>query len=346
MAKYTQEIINNKTYSTCVLTNKQGVEVEIVSYGAIIRRWIVPTAQGPVDIVLGKEKIADIIADGSCSSFVVGRVANRIANGTFKIGEKTYKVEQNQGTNTLHSASGNYAKKNWTMGEPFVKDGKEGVELTYHDSGEGNFPGEADVKVTYTLDAEGTLALDFSFLPTAATPVNLTSHAYFNLNGHRSNSLKGHWVQVNADGFLPGDPTGLPEGRIEPVAGTAMDLREFVELETAFKSDYSQIVRFGGFDNNYCVAGEGFRLMASAVSKDTKLRLDVYSDLPGVQLYTTNIGEKVVPGKEGVGYSHHAAFCLETQFYPDAINVPAFKGKVCEAGKEFTTRTEFRISHF
>ena len=338
-----KEKLDNECYYSCTLTNEAGAVVEILSYGALIRRWLVPTTKGPVDIVQGKDAIADYKAVSSCSSFIVGRFANRISDGAFTIDGQTSTLEKNQGNNTLHSASGNYATKNWTLA-PFVKDDVAGVVCKLHDYGQGGFPGEAEVEVTYTLDKAGTLALDYKFIPTAATPLNLTCHAYFNLNGHASDSLEGHMVQVDADAYLPGDPTGLPLGVIAKVEGTPMDLRKATDLCAGIASTFEQIAQFGGYDHNYCLNGEGMRLVACAVSAKTGLRLAVHTDLPGMQLYTTNIGAKAVKGKEGVTYHAHSAFCFETQFYPNSINVPAFKGKVCQAGETFTTRTEFHVS--
>jgi len=337
------QTLDNESYYICTLTNTQGVVVEILSYGALIRKWIIPTAKGNVDIVQGKDTMTDYKAASSCSSFIVGRFANRIANGQFTLEGKTALLEKNQGNNTLHSASGNYAAKNWEL-QPFVKEDLACVTCKLHDYGEGGFPGEADIEVTYSLDEQGTLALDYKFTPTAATPINLTCHAYFNLNGHETNCLENHLVQINADSYLPGDPTGLPLGIIESVAGTDMDLREMKDINLGLKSDFAQLAQFGGYDHNYCINGGGLRLVASAIGKKSGIRLDVHSDLPGMQLYTTNIGVKQVKGKDGVIYSGHSAFCFETQFYPNHVNVAAFAGKICQVGEVFTTRTEFHTS--
>lgn len=337
------EVLANESYYSCTMTNEQGVIVEILSYGATIRKWIIPTEKGTVDIVQGKDCIADYKDNSSCSSFIVGRFANRLANGAFTIDGKTTLLEKNQGNNTLHSASGNYAAKNWDL-MPFVKEDRACVLCKLKDYGEGGFPGEAGTEVVYTLDNDGTLSVDYKFMPTAATPVNLTCHAYFNLNGHHTDSLENHLVQVNADAYLPGDSTGLPLGVIESVTGTDMDLRSFKDLNVGIASKFPQIAQFDGYDHNYCINGEGMRCVASAIGQKSGLRLDVYSELPGVQLYTTNIGVGEVKGKGGMTYHGHSAFCFETQFYPNAINVPAFKGKVCQAGETFCTCTEFRIS--
>lgn len=337
------QTLDNENYYLCTLTNAQGVVVEILSYGALIRRWLVPGAKGIVDIVQGKDSVKDYKESSSCSSFIVGRFANRIAKGTFTLNGTTYDLEKNHHGNTLHSASGNYAAKNWEM-HPFVQDDLACVTCKLHDYGQGGFPGEADMEISYSLDNEGTLALDYKLVPTAATPVNLTCHAYFNLNGHETDNLEQHLVQIKADRYLPGDATGLAYGAIEAVAGTDMDLREMTELAPRLASKHPQIVQFDGYDNNYCVNGEGMRCVASAIGQKSGLRLDVHTDLPGVQLYTTNLGDKAVTGKEGVIYHKHSAFCFETQFYPNHINVAEFKGKVVEAGETFTTRTEFHVS--
>ena len=212
--------------------------------------------------------------------------------------------------------------------------------------GDQGFPGNLHIEVTYTLTDAGELHIDYLAMSDADTPLNLTNHSYFNLNGHASGSILGHVAQINASEYTPSDSWLLPTGEIRKVAGTPMDLTIPRSVGAGIDSDYPDLVNGGGYDHNYVISREydgACREAASLYSRESGIRMEVLTDMPGLQFYTANFmsGE---PGKEDAVYEKRCAACLETQFWPDAANRDNFPGGVIRAGEEFRSRTTYRFS--
>ncbi|XP_045303055.1 galactose mutarotase isoform X2 [Leopardus geoffroyi] len=242
---------------------------------------------------------------------VVGRVANRIAKGTFTVDGKEYKLAVNNGPNSLHGGVRGFDKVVWT---PQVL--SNGVQFSrISPDGEEGYPGELKVWVTYTLDG-GELMVNYRAQASQTTPVNLTNHSYFNLAGQGSPNIYDHEVTIEADAFLPVDETLIPTGEVAPVQGTAFDLRKPVEL-----GKHLQEFRIHGFDHNFCLKGSKDKHFCARVHHAGSGRvLEVYTTQPGVQFYTGNFLDGTLKGKSGAVYPKHSGFCLETQSWPDAVN--------------------------
>jgi aldose 1-epimerase len=326
------------------LENDNGVVLELIEYGAIIHRLIVPDRSGACeDVVMGQDSLEKYINNPSCSAAVVGRCANRIADATFSINGQRYTLEQNNGTNNLHSGSGNYASKLFSGIINEEERDKVSVTLYFKDTGQGGFPGNVENWVTYSLDNEGTVEIYYKSVPDTDTVINLTNHAYFNLSGHKSGSIKDHLLQINSEYYLPNGKMALPTGEVHRVAGTDMDFNEFRLIGEGLNSGETQIVKHGGYDHNYCLCGRGYRKVAGVRDPKSGRGMEVYTDMPGMQLYTANADWKNLPGKDGALYHKYGGLCLETQFFPNAVNASHFPSPIFRAGEVFESVTAFKF---
>lgn len=321
--------------------NSNGMVMEVTDFGATLYSLLVPTANGPLDVVLGYDAPAGY--EGPAGTFfgaTVGRNANRICKGTFTLGGKTYNLAINNGPNNLHSGLDFWSFRVWQVKE--VRDNSITFFLHSPDGDQG-YPGALDISVTYTLTEDNTVRIHYYGIPQAETLINLTNHSYFNLNGHDSGDILGHTVWLDADSFTRADETSIPTGEILSVEGTPMDFRTPKTVGRDIAQDY-EALNFGqGYDHNWCLNNGGqFAKIATLKADKTELKMDVYTDLPGVQIYTGNfIADE--PGKNGTVYCRRAGICFETQFYPDSVNHPNFPSPIFKPGEIYETTTEFRF---
>ena len=323
------------------LTNDHGVSAEILAYGGILRALRVPTPTGLRDVVLGFDTLADYEKQDKYIGALVGRVANRIGGASFQLNGKTYTLAVNNGPNCNHGGIHGFHEKVWSACAN--SEGELILTCTSPDGEEG-FPGTLHIQVTYTLGEDDSLTLSYQASSDADTLVNLTNHSYFNLNGHSAGNLDGHTIQIFADAITENDETSVPTGRMLDVTGTPFDLRQPVPFGPGLASDHPQIRMGNGYDHNFVLhdAPTGpLRLAAAAQCAD--LRLECYATQPGLQLYTANYLENEV-GKDGAVYPPRAAFCLETQCWPDAIHQPSFPSVVLPMGQTYRQTTVFRFS--
>ncbi|XP_070333198.1 galactose mutarotase isoform X2 [Odocoileus virginianus] len=288
------------------------LRVDIISWGCTITALEVKDRQGRAsDVVLGFDELEGYLQKQPYFGAVVGRVANRIAKGTFMLDGKEYKLAINNGPNSLHGGVKGFDKVLWT---PRVL--SNGVEFSrVSPDGEEGYPGELKVWVTYTLDG-GELVVNYRAQASQTTPVNLTNHSYFNLAGQGSPNIYDHEVTIEADAFLPVNEVLIPTGEIASVQGTAFDLRKPVEL-----GKHLQEFHVNGFDHNFCLKGSKEKRFCARVYHAGSGRvLEVYTTQPGVQFYTGNFLDGTLKGKSGAVYPKHSGFCLETQSWPDAVN--------------------------
>ena len=317
------------------------VKVEILSYGAIIHRVLAPDRKGrQADVVLGTDSLGGYMDPGAPAGSVIGRVANRIKNHSFSINGKRYALDANENRNTLHSGSGNYAHRNYAV----IDATDTSVRLAMRDRGEGGFPGEVTVEVCYTLSGDGTLLLEYSAVPTMDTPFNPTNHVYFNLAGHGSGKLNSQSLSIDAALYTPTDSLNIPTGEVRKVKKTPLDFTKPRNLSEAIYELEMFDDRWDGFDYNFVIDSDGWRKVAEASDTVSGRALEVFTDLPGIQLYTANHVAKGFAGKDGALYQPNAAFCLETQFFPDSIHKPHFPGGIAFANELFTTATAYRFS--
>lgn len=319
---------------------KHGVlSCAILTYGATLNSLCVPGRDGkPVDVVLGYDTLEEYMTQDAYLGAVVGRFANRIAKGRFSLNGKEYALAVNNGPNHLHGGLKGFSYRVWTV-EELTAD-KAVLTLDSPDGEEG-YPGHLSVRVTYTLTEEG-LTLRYEAKSDADTPLNLTNHAYFNLSGHGAGEVGDHVAEIFAHQYIPTDDTSIPLGQPADVAGTPMDFTVPTPLGERVDDDFDQLTQARGYDHSYVVDGEMgvLRPAAEVVSPKTGIKLTVKTTLPGVQLYTANyLTDRA--GKDGARYAPRYAFCLETQFFPDSPNQPAFPSAVLRAGEKFDHTTCF-----
>ena len=314
-----------------ILKNDHGMEAWILTIGADIYRIRVPREDGSMqDVVLSYEDApAYEVNHGSLGS-CVGPVANRIGGASFELNGREYKLDVNNGPNNLHSGSGNTGKKLW-------KAEVEGEDLVLRISlpdGQAGFPGNRDLKVTYRLTEDDTLEIEYQGTTDQDTLMNMTNHAYFNLWDVREHVLDTQ-LWIDADCTTEADPGLIPTGRLAPVEGTPFDFRTEKPIgQDAFRKD-AQLEYGQGYDHNFVLNGSGYRKVASAWHPVSCLCMEVYTDQPGVQLYTANT--------LGAPFGRNRGFCLETQHYPDSIHYPEFPTTVLKAGETYYTKTGYRF---
>ncbi|HME34628.1 MAG TPA: aldose epimerase family protein [Candidatus Sulfotelmatobacter sp.] len=330
------------------LTNANGVEVDAMNYGGIIVSIRVPDRKGQLaDIVLGHENLDGYVPNPPYIGAVVGRYANRIANGSFTVDGKTYTLPKNDGPNTLHGGIDKTFNKVVWEGEALK--GKSGVAFTYlSKDGDDGFPGNVKVKVTYTLTDQNELVIDYEATTDKATPINLSQHSYFNLSGEGNGDILNHELMLNADRFTPVDKNLIPTGELRPVKGTPLDFTTSTRVGARVDDSYDQMVLAHGYDHNWVINrksnDDGLVLAARVYEPTTGRVMEVSTTQPGVQFYTGNFLDGTVTGKQGHVYKRRYGLCLETQHFPDSPNHPDFPSTILKPGETFKSKTVFKFS--
>lgn len=339
---------NTKGESATLFTfkNKNGVVMEVSDFGASMYSLIVPDKEGkPRDVVLGYDTPVEYEAPSrTFFGVTVGRNANRIAGGRFTLNGKEYQIDQNQNGNNLHSGEDFYSFRVWDVKEV----GNNCITFALHSpDGDQGYPGAVDIEVKYTLTEDNAIQIDYFALPQDDTILNLTNHSFFNLNGHASGSILEQEVWVDADAFTPTDETLIPTGELRSVEGTPMDFREKKMMGRDIQEDYEALHLGGcGYDHNWCLNNKGqFAKVAEMSSRTSGITMEVYTDLPGVHIYSGNY-LRDEHGKQGSVYKQYQAMCFETQYYPDAVNQPNFQSTVCKKGEEYRTRTVYKFNRY
>ena len=317
--------------NTYKLTNTSGMAVTVTNLGGAIIKLEVPDKDGKLrDVVLGLDHAEDYgTKKHPYFGVVAGRVANRIKNGRFTLDGKEYQLETNNSGHHLHGGIEGFDKKIWNVKESTA----DKIVLTYNSpDGEGNYPGNLNVCMTYTL-SESTLRIDYHATTDTKTICNLTNHSYFNLGGHAEGDILDHELEIVADKYTPVDEGLIPTGQLVDVTGTPYDFR-------SAKAIGQDIVAIGGYDHNYVLRSPG--KAAVAYSPKSGIYMSVFTNSPGMQLYTGNMIQEGLTGK-GATYGKHSGFCLETQIFPDAINHAHFPSCVVESGKPQEFYTEFKF---
>ncbi len=323
--------------------NKNGMTMEVSDFGATLYSLTVPNQEGKLyDVVLGYDTPAGY--EGPAGTFfgaTVGRNANRIGNAAFSLNGKKYQLDKNDGKNNLHSGSDSYSFRIWKVKETT----ENSITFSLHSpDGDQGYPGTLDMDVTYVLTDDNAVQINYYGVPEKDTIINMTNHSYFNLNGHGSGSIEKHLIWVDADAYTVTDEESIPTGEIIPVKGTPMDFRVKKEVGKDIDADYEAVINGKGYDHNWCLNNHGkFAKVAELNADISGITLEVYTDLPGVQVYTGNfIPEEA--GKQGVVYKRRQGICFETQYYPDAINHDNFESPVCRAGEVYKTTTVYKFS--
>jgi aldose 1-epimerase len=328
------------------LKNNKGMEVAITNYGGTVVSIKVPDREGKIgDIVLGYDTIPEYENGTSYFGGTIGRYANRIAHGTFKLDGVTYHIPKNDGDNSLHGGIKGFNKRIWTAKDVSTSAG-QALEITYlSKDGEEGFPGNLSAKVVFTLPAnENELRIEYTATTDKDTVVNLTNHSYWNLSGPGSGDILHDEMTIYASRFTPIDQTLIPTGELREVKGTPFDFLKATAIGARINQDNEQL-KFGkGYDHNWVLdrKGPGMFLAARAYDPHSGRVLEVLTTQPGIQFYTGNFlnGAK---GKGGVAYNYRSAFCLETQHFPDSPNHPKFPTTELKPGQHYDQVTVFKF---
>jgi len=316
------------------------MRVCVSEYGAIITSAAVPTGKGAVlDVLLGSSTLAGYSARHPYFGSTVGRYANRIGGARFALGGKEYRLAANNGKNSLHGGLKGFDRQCWKAeagsdgGDPTVR-----MELSSPDGDQG-FPGRLDVVAEFSLRADCTLAIRYEARTDAATPVNITNHAYFNLRGEGDGTILGHELELASSAYVAVGPDLIPvPGAPAPVAGTPFDFR-------ARKAVGADIEAAGGYDHCFVIDGWNgttLRRAARVVEPESGRTLEAYTDMPGMQFYSGNFLADY-RGKRGSVYDKHAGFCLEAEYFPDSPNRPDFPSCVLLPGSVYRHAIEYRF---
>lgn len=326
------------------ITNDSGAYVELSSVGAGIVSVMVPDRNGVLgDVALGYRDALSYFGDGPCMGKIPGRYANRIAKGHFTLDGKVYELPVNNGPNHLHGGSSGFQNQVWDSRE---KDG--GVEFMYFsEDGEMGYPGNLKAVVRYEWSEENELKLILMAETDAPTIVNLTNHAYFNLNGEGSGDVLSHELKLNASEYLPTDETLIPLGETAPVAGTPMDFVNAKPVGRDIREDFPALKYGKGYDSCWVIdgsAGETVRFAAELHSPESGRTLQVYTTQPGVQIYTGNWLEGCPEGKCGRSYHDYEGIAIECQRFPDTPNNPDYPSAVLRPGEVYHEAIIFAFS--
>lgn len=327
-----------------VLTNEAGMEVCVTNYGGRIVSIMVPDRDGKLqDVVLGHDSIADYInIDGNFGA-LIGRYGNRINQGKFTLDSVTYQLPQNNFGHCLHGGPKGFHHAVWNANQVDNRT----LELTHRSAdGEAGFPGNLDVKVTYTLGDDNSLRINYSAVTDKPTIVNLTNHSYFNLSGDASQTILDEVVTFDADAFTPIDSTFMTSGEIRSVEGTPFDFRKGKKVGDDIEKDDKQLKNGLGYDHNMVLntAGDISKVAASIYDERSGIKMEVLTDEPGIQFYVGNFLDGKVKGKKGIAYPRRSAICVETQHYPDSPNHDNYPSTVLRPGETYSSNCIYRFS--
>ena len=335
---------DGRTASIYTIKNSRGMMAEFTDFGAILVSLYVPDKDGNVeDVVLGFDNLEDYFVNEPNFGSTIGRHANRIGGAKFTLNGTEYELDKNDGNNNLHGGYNGYHKRLW---EANVYDDENGqnIEFTYESAHmDQGFPGNLKISVKYTVTEDNELKITYSAVPDKDTVINLTNHSYFNLAGQGSGTILDQIAWIDADEMTFADEESIPNGEIRKVAGTPMDFTAPKKVGLDIEKDYDQLNWGKGFDHNWVLKtrkGE-LSLVASLFDEKSGRFMEVFTDLPGIQFYTGNFLDGTLTGKEGAKYIQRSGLCFETQYFPNAINVPSFEQPVTKAGETYHRRTGF-----
>jgi aldose 1-epimerase len=329
-----------------ILSNKNGMKVEVINFGGIITSLTAPDRNGKYeDVVLGFTKPEGYF-DGNPYYFgaLIGRYGNRIANAKFTLEGKAYEIDKNDGPNSLHGGKEGFHTRFWKI--EVVKDAKfPTLKLSYTSAdGEEGYPGKLTTIVFYTLTDDNALEISYEAETDKPTVVNLTQHSYFNLSGNFTKTITDHELQINADHFLPVNETLIPTGEQKAVKGTPFDFTASKPIGKDISVEDDQLKKGKGYDHNWILNGKGLRSIAKVYHQGTGRLMEVFTDEPGVQFYSGNFLDGKFDTKTGGKNEFRTGFCLETQHFPDSPNQPSFPSTELKPGQKYQSKTIYKFS--
>lgn len=324
------------------LENSKGMKAGIINYGAILVNLLVPDRNGNIaDVVLGYDTLEPYFENGSFFGATIGPNANRIGKAAFTLDGRSYQLDVNDGENNLHSHKGlGYHKRVW---EASWEDGSIRLWLEDEDGSMG-FPGAKKIQVIYSLTEDNELKIQYEAGSDKNTIINMTNHTYFNLAGHDKGKIYDHVLELKASAYTPVTASLIPTGELAPVKGTSFDFLKAKRIGEEIDADDEQLKIAGGYDHNWVIDGENGTLREFAVVTEpvSGRCLKAYTDLPGVQFYAGNFIDRQM-GKENAEYEARSGFCLETQYFPDTANKPAFPSAVFGPDKKYKSTTIYKF---
>ena len=341
--------VNGKQTDLYVLKNASGMEVCVTNYGGRIVSVMVPDKNGKMqDVVLGLDSVGAYLPENNQTDFgaSIGRYANRINQGKIVVDGTEIQLPQNNFGHCLHGGPNGWQYQVYEGSQP---NDSTVVLVMNSPDGDANFPGNVTATVTYTLTSDNAIDIDYKATTDKKTVINMTNHSYFNLSGNPNLKITDHILYVNASNYTPVDTTYMTTGEIAPVTGTPMD---FTTAKVVGKDidafDFEQVKNGNGFDHNWCLNTNGDlnQLAAKAVSPITGITLEVYTNEPGIQVYSGNFLDGTVTGKKGIVYNKRTGLCLETQKYPDTPNKSDLEGwptATLEPGDTYNSRCIFKF---
>ena len=338
---------NDAPTALYTLTNANGMEVCITNFGGRIVSILVPDNQGQMkDVVLGFDKVSDYFPHNNQTDFgaSIGRYANRLNQGKITLDGKEYQLPQNNFGHCLHGGPTGWQ---YQVYECVEADAQHVKLLRVSPDGDNNFPGEVKAYVTYTLTDDNKLDIAYEATTTAPTVINMTNHSYFNLSGDPANhSIIQDVICVNADNYTPVDSTYMTTGEIVPVKNTPFDFTTPTLIFSYIDAKHEQIKNGNGYDHNWVLNTKGdiSKLAALLYSPASGITMMVYTDEPGIQVYSGNFLDGTVTGKKGITYQQRSGICLETQKYPDTPNKPEWPSAVLRPGETYHSHTIFAFS--
>jgi len=340
--------INKDLLKTFALTNTHEIAVKILNFGAKVMSITVPDKEENFgDVVLGYDTADEYIKGNPYFGAIVGRYANRIANGTFSLDRKEYSLCKNNGNNSLHGGPGGFNNVIWDVAAFKNDTGNHFVKLKYFSKdGEEGFPGNLTVFVTYTLSENNELIIDYEASCDKKTIVNLTHHSFFNLKDGGKSNVLDHVLKINADKYTPINKELIPTGEMVSVKQTPLDFTTPVAIGKRINDDFEQLHFGNGYDHNLVLnQGNDFLNFAAEVYEPvTGRKMEVYTTEPGMQFYSGNFLDKPDIGKNHVEYKTRSAFCLETQHFPDSPNHPNFPSVVLHPEEKYHQKTMYKFS--
>ncbi len=340
--------INKELLKTYILTNTRGVYVKILTFGAKVMSIIVPDKEGNFgDVVLGYDTPEEYISGNPYFGAIVGRFANRIANGKFSLDGKEFSLCRNNGNNSLHGGPGGFNNVIWDVVD-FKNDNENHfVKLKYlSKDGEEGFPGNLMVYVTYTLSDDNELIINYEVSCDKKTIVNLTHHSFFNLKDGGKSTILDHVLKINADKYTPVNSDLIPTGEIASVKQTPLDFTTPVAIGKRINDAFEQLHFGNGYDHNWVLnqGNDALRFAAEVYEPVTGRKMDVYTTEPGMQFYSGNFLDETDMGKNHVEYKSRSAFCLETQHFPDSPNHPNFPSVILNPEERYHQKTIYKFS--
>lgn len=340
-----QKEVKGKQANLFVLKNKAGMEVCITNFGGRIVSIMVPDKKGEMkDVVLGFDSVADYINVPSDFGASIGRYANRIKQGKFVIDGDTIQLPQNNFGHCLHGGPQGWQYQMYDAQK--IDDTKLKLTMVSPD-GDSNFPGKVTATVLFTLTEDNSIDIQYEATTDKKTVINMTNHSYFNLSGDATKPITDNILTINANKYTPVDSTFMTTGEILPVAGTPMDFTTPKVIGTDInKYDFIQLKNGNGYDHNWVLdtAGDVTKVAAKVTSPASGITLEVFTDEPGIQVYTGNFLDGTVKGKKSIIYKQRTGVCLETQHYPDSPNKPQWPSVILEPGKTYKSHCIFKFT--